>query len=59
MRLRTRPLVERDLVESDRIPRHFFGLPDPMKMFGDSNPAHTRFRAAPDSVWRQKAMASW
>jgi GNAT superfamily N-acetyltransferase len=28
----------------------FFGLPDPMKMFGDSDVAHTRFRAAPDSA---------
>jgi hypothetical protein len=33
----------------------FFGLPDPMKMFGDSDIAHTRFRAAPDSALAAEA----
>jgi len=54
MQIRTRPLEPRDLVEADRIIRlafgTFFGLPDPMKMFGDSDLAHTRFWAAPDSA---------
>jgi GNAT superfamily N-acetyltransferase len=54
MQIRTRPLEHRDLDEAERIMRlafgTFLGLPDPMKMFGDSDIAHTRFRAAPDSA---------
>ena len=59
MRIRTRPLEQRDLDEADRIMRlafgAFFGLPDPMKMFGDSDLAHTRFQAAPDSALAAEA----
>jgi hypothetical protein len=59
MRIRTRPLEERDLGEPDRIMRlafgTFFGLPDPMTMFGDSDIAYTRFRAAPDSALAAEA----
>jgi GNAT superfamily N-acetyltransferase len=59
MRIRTRPLEERDLGEADRIMRlafgTFFGLPDPMTMFGDSDIAYTRFRAAPDSALAAEA----
>jgi len=54
MQIRIRPLEERDLAEADRILRvafgTFLGLPDPVKMFGDSDFAYTRFRAAPDSA---------
>ncbi|HJU10631.1 MAG TPA: GNAT family N-acetyltransferase [Candidatus Binataceae bacterium] len=54
MQIRTRPLEERDLPEADRILRlafgTFLGLPDPMTVFGDSNFAHTRFRADPASA---------
>lgn len=59
MRISTRPLEQRDLDEADRIMRlafgAFFGLPDPMKMFGDSDLPHTRFRAAPDSAFGAEA----
>jgi GNAT superfamily N-acetyltransferase len=59
MQIRTRPLEQRDLDEADRIIRlafgTFFGLPDPMRMFGDSDMAHTRFRAAPDSALAAEA----
>ncbi len=59
MQIRTRPLEQRDLDEADRIMRlafgTFFGLPDPMKMFGDSDLAHTRFRAGPDSALAAEA----
>jgi len=55
----TRPLEERDLGEADRIMRlafgTFLGLPDPTKMFGDSDLAHTRFWAAPDSALAAEA----
>jgi hypothetical protein len=55
MQIRVRPLEERDLAETDRIMRLAFGtflsLPEPMKMFGDSDFAYTRFRAAPDSAF--------
>ena len=41
MQIRIRPLEERDLAEADRILRlafgTFLGLPDPLKMFGDSD----------------------
>jgi len=54
MEIRIRPLEERDLVEADRIMRlafgTFLGLPDPMKMFGDSDIARTRFLADPASA---------
>lgn len=54
MEIRTRPLEQGDLVEADRIMRlafgTFLGLPDPMKMLGDSDIAQTRFRAASDSA---------
>jgi hypothetical protein len=50
MEIRTRPLEQQDLVEADRIMRlafgTFLGLPDPMKMFGDSDIASTRFLAS-------------
>ena len=59
MQIRIRPLEERDLAEADRIMRlafgTFIGLPDPMKMFGDSDLAYTRFRAAPDSALAAEA----
>jgi len=54
MNIRVRQLEERDLPEADRIIRlafgTFLGLPDPSKTFGDSDFAHTRYRAAPDSA---------
>ena len=54
MEIRVRTLEERDLDEADRIMRlsfgTFLGLPEPMKMFGDTAIAHTRFRAAPDGA---------
>lgn len=59
MEIRIRPLEERDLAEADRIIRlafgTFLGLPDPMKTFGDSDFAYTRFRAAPDSALAAEA----
>src|ERR1700726_3673319 len=59
MQIRTRPLEQRDLDEADRVMRlafgTFFGLPDPMTMFGDSDIAYTRFRAAPDSALAAEA----
>ncbi len=59
MQIRIRPLEERDLAEADRIIRlafgTFMGLPDPTKMFGDSDFAFTRFRAAPDSAFGAEA----
>jgi GNAT superfamily N-acetyltransferase len=62
MRIRTRPLEQRDLAEADRIMRlafgTFLGLPDPMTMFGDSDYAYTRFRAAPDSALAAEADSS-
>ncbi len=49
-----RQLEERDLPEADRIMRlafgTFMGLPDPMKMFGDSDMARTRFRGNPEGA---------
>lgn len=49
-----RPLEERDLPEADRIMRMafgtFIGLPDPMKMFGDSDMARTRYRTNPEGA---------
>jgi len=46
-----RQLEERDLPEADRIVRlafgTFLGMPDPMRMFGDSDIARTRFRTDP------------
>jgi len=54
MQIRIRPLEQPDLAEADRIIRLAFGtflaLPDPTKMFGDSDFAYTRFRADPDSA---------
>jgi GNAT superfamily N-acetyltransferase len=59
MQIRTRPLEERDLAETDRIIRFAFGtflnLPNPMTMFGDSDFAYSRFRAAPDSAFAAEA----
>jgi hypothetical protein len=59
MQIRIRPLEERDLAEADRILRlafgTFLGLPDPLKIFGDSDFAYTRFRAAPDSALAAEA----
>jgi hypothetical protein len=59
MQIRTRPLEQRDLVEADRIMRlafgTFLGLPEPMKMFGDTDIARTRFRAAPDAALAAEA----
>ena len=49
-----RQLEERDLPEADRIMRMafgtFIGLPDPMKMFGDSDMARTRFHTNPEGA---------
>ena len=59
MQIQIRPLEERDLAEADRIFRlafgTFLGLPDPLKVFGDSDFAYTRFRAAPDSALAAEA----
>jgi hypothetical protein len=59
MQIRTRPLEEHDTAEADRIMRlafrTFLGLADPMAMFGDSDIAHTCFRAAPDSALAAEA----
>jgi GNAT superfamily N-acetyltransferase len=59
MQIRTRPLEQRDLAEADRILRlafgTFLGLADPTTMFGDSDYAYTRFRAAPDSALAAEA----
>jgi len=47
-----RPMQEADVAAADRIVRRafgtFMGLADPLSAFGDSDFAHTRFRAAPD-----------
>ena len=52
MQIHTRSLQQRDLDQADRIMRlafgTFLGLPNPMKMFGDSDIVRTRFWAAPD-----------
>jgi GNAT superfamily N-acetyltransferase len=52
MQIRTRPLTQDDLAEADRILRlafgTFLGVRDPMTVFGDSDFAYTRFRAAPN-----------
>jgi GNAT superfamily N-acetyltransferase len=62
MPIRTRVLEERDLAEADRILRlafgTFLGLPDPLTVFGDSDIAYTRFRAAPDSALAAEADTS-
>ena len=54
MQIETRPLQQRDVAEADRIIRlafgTFLGVPDPMLVFRDSDFAHTRYRAAPDSA---------
>jgi GNAT superfamily N-acetyltransferase len=54
MQIQIRALEQCDVVEADRIIRlafgTFLGVPDPMKVFGDSDFAITRYRAAPDSV---------
>ncbi len=54
MEIATRPMQQEDLVEVDRILRlafgTFIGLPDPMKMFGDSDVATTRFSADPSTA---------
>lgn len=59
MEIHIRPLQERDLAEADRILRlafgTFLGLSDPATMFGDSDIAHTRFAAAPDSALAAEA----
>ena len=58
MQIRIRSLEERDLAEADRILRLAFGTffgPDPLKMFGNSDFAYTRFRAAPDSTLAAEA----
>jgi predicted N-acetyltransferase YhbS len=59
MELRIRPIEERDVEEADRIIRlafgTFLGVPDPMAVFGDSDFAHTRYRAAPDSAFVAEA----
>jgi hypothetical protein len=59
MEIRTRPLEQEDMVEADRIMRlafgTFLGLPDPMKMFGDSDLARTRFLADPASALAAEA----
>jgi hypothetical protein len=63
MQIRTRPLEQRDLDEADRIMRlafgTFLGLPNPMKMFGDSDIARTRFGLLPIRLWRLKPRTSW
>jgi hypothetical protein len=52
MQIRTRPLEQRELDEADRIIQlafvTFFGLPDPMKMFGDNvlDPTGTNYKKA-------------
>ncbi|MGH7931912.1 MAG: GNAT family N-acetyltransferase [Candidatus Binataceae bacterium] len=55
MAVRVRPLAEGDLDESDRILRlafgTFIGLADPMRMFGDSRIAHTRWHANPEGAF--------
>jgi GNAT superfamily N-acetyltransferase len=52
-------MEERDLNEADRIVRlafgTFLGLPEPMKMFGDSDLARTRFYAAPEGALAAEA----
>src|SRR5271157_4024990 len=49
-----RPLVERDLPEADRIIRlafgTFLGAPDPAHFMGDTDFAHTRWKADPTAV---------
>ena len=54
MQIDIRQLERHDLEEADRIVRlafgTFLGAPDPMAVFGDSDFAHTRYRAAPDSA---------
>ena len=54
MQAEIRPMEERDVVEADRIIRlafgTFLGLPDPSKTFGDSDFAHTRWRANPEGA---------
>jgi len=54
MQIEIRPLQEQDVEEADRIIRlafgTFLGVPDPMTVFGDSDYAHTRYRAAPDAA---------
>src|SRR5262245_21809653 len=50
-----RPLLADDLDTSDEVMRvafgRFRGLPDPRAVFGDSEIARTRYRAAPDCAW--------
>lgn len=59
MQIHTRPLEEPDLKDADRIMRlafgTFLGLPDPMKMFGDSDMARTRFYTAPEGALAAEA----
>jgi hypothetical protein len=59
MEVRIRPIQERDLSEADRIVRLAFGtflnVQDPMSVFGDSDFAHTRYRAAPDCAFVAEA----
>ncbi len=59
MEVRIRPIQEGDVGEADRIVRLAFGtflnVPDPMSVFGDSDFAHTRYRAAPDCAFVAEA----
>ena len=59
MEIRTRPLEAGDLPEADRILRMafgtFLGLPEPLKMFGDSDIAGTRYRADPEGALAAEA----
>src|SRR6185437_2287329 len=54
MQIDIRPLEQRDVEKADRIVRlafgTFLGVSDPMTVFGDSDFAHTRYLAAPDSA---------
>jgi predicted N-acetyltransferase YhbS len=59
MEFRVRRIEARDVDEVDRIIRlafgTFLGAPDPMTVFGDSDFAHTRYRAAPDNAFVAEA----
>src|SRR6516164_4025429 len=59
MDIRVRKIEARDIYEVDRIIRlafgTFLGAPDPMTVFGDSDFAHTRYRAAPENAFVAEA----
>jgi predicted N-acetyltransferase YhbS len=55
MEIHVRPMQEADVEQADRIVRiafgTFLGVPDPITVFGDSDLAHTRYRASPDDAF--------